>query len=327
MVQDHHVVGQGLDVRQVMARDDNRLAAVGNLTETCPEGHLPGRVETVEGLVEKQELWITNQRRAQGETLPHPLRVLVDLSSGVGLQANEFEHLIDTVMAEAELVGRHLEVDPPGERPDQTRLFDDGPDLLGHLDQATWYLLTKDEDAPGVGPRKTEERAEEGRLARPVRTEQPGYRAGGDNTIETIERGGRLVTLDQALDLDRRIVEIHVAGRPSDMAGQSTTAWHPVNHDVIGPDPDTHEVDARSTCRRRQTCDVSSLPGTYGIDGVSIGSDGPHLDDNASSPIEGEEVELAATDLHVAAHDIEPMAGEEPGGDPLAHLPHDGPIG
>ena len=234
-----------------MARDDNRLAAVGDLTESCPESHLPGRVETVEGLIEEQELRISDQRRAQGETLPHPFRVLVDLSPGVGLQADEFEHLIDAIMAEAELVGRHLEVDPPGERPDQTRLFDDGPDLLRHVHQAPWDLLTEDDDAPGIGPRKTQERAEEGRLARPVRSEQPRYRSRGHHAIESIERGGRLVTLDQALDLDRRIGEVHVTGRSSDMAGQSTTAWHPVNHHVIGPDPDTQEVDARSACRRR----------------------------------------------------------------------------
>ena len=82
-----------------------------------------------------------------------------------------------------------------------------------------------------------------------------------------------------------------------------------MNHHVIGPDPDTEEVDARSACRRGQTCDVSSLARADGIDGVSIGGDGSHLDDNASSPIQGEEVELTATDLDIAADDIEPMAG------------------
>jgi hypothetical protein len=93
------------------------------------------------------------------------------------------------------------------------------------------------------------------------------------------------------------------------MAGQSTTARNPVNHHVIGPDPDTEEVDTRSTCRRCQTCDVSSLARADGIDGVSIRGDGPHLDDNAFSPIQSQEVELTATDFEIAANEIEPMAG------------------
>ena len=82
-----------------------------------------------------------------------------------------------------------------------------------------------------------------------------------------------------------------------------------MNHHVIGPDPHTEEVDSRSTYRRCQTCDVSALARADGIDGVSIGGDGPHLDDNASSPIQSEEVELTATDLEIASDDIEPMAG------------------
>ena len=93
------------------------------------------------------------------------------------------------------------------------------------------------------------------------------------------------------------------------MAGQSTTAWNPVNHHVIGPDPHSEEVDSRSTCHRCQTCDVSSLARADGIDGVSIGGDSPHLDDNALSPIQSEEVELTTTDLVIASNDIEPMAG------------------
>jgi hypothetical protein len=93
------------------------------------------------------------------------------------------------------------------------------------------------------------------------------------------------------------------------MAGQSTTAWNPVNHHVIGPDPHTEKVDSRSPCRRCQTCDVSSLARADGIDGVSISGDGPHLDDNALSPIQSQEVELTTTDLEIASDDIEPMAG------------------
>ena len=92
------------------------------------------------------------------------------------------------------------------------------------------------------------------------------------------------------------------------MAGQSTTARNPVNHHVIRPDPDTKEVDTRGTCRRCQTCDASSLARADGIDGVSIGGDGSHLDDNALSPIQSEEVELTATDFEIAADEIEPMA-------------------
>ena len=93
------------------------------------------------------------------------------------------------------------------------------------------------------------------------------------------------------------------------MAGQSTTAWHPVNLHVIGPDPDTEEVDARGACRPGQAFDVSSFARADGIDGVSICGDGPHLDYNALSPIQSEEVELTATDVDIAADNIEPMAG------------------
>ena len=160
VVQDHHVVGEGLDVGQIVARDDHGLAAVGDVTETRPERHLPGRVETVEGLVEKEKLGIPDERRRQRETLPHPLGVLVDLASGVGLETDEVEQLIDSLVTEAELVGCHLKVDPTGERPDQARLLDDGPDFLRDVDQATGDLLVENENAPGVGPREAEERSE-----------------------------------------------------------------------------------------------------------------------------------------------------------------------
>jgi len=88
-----------------------------------------------------------------------------------------------------------------------------------------------------------------------------------------------------------------------------------VNHHVIGPNPHTEEVDSRGACRPGQAFDVSSLARADGVDWVSIGGDGPHLDDDALSSIQGEEVELTATDLDIAADDIEPVAGKKTGGD------------
>jgi hypothetical protein len=99
-----------------------------------------------------------------------------------------------------------------------------------------------------------------------------------------------------------------VTVRSSDMTGQSTTARHPVNLDIIRPDPDTEEVDARGACRPGQAFDVPSLARADGIDRVSIGRDGPHLDYNASSPVQSEDVELTATDVDIATDEAEPLA-------------------
>jgi len=91
-----------------------------------------------------------------------------------------------------------------------------------------------------------------------------------------------------------------------------------VNHHVVRPDPDTEEVDPSSTCCRCQTCDVSSLARADGIDRVSLGGYGPHLDDHPSATIQGEEIELTAADVDIAADHIESTAGEVPGGNAFA---------
>src|SRR5690606_3019744 len=144
------------------------------------EDVLTGGVETVEGLVEDEEVGVSDHRRGEGETLTHSLRVLADPAVGVGGETDELEELGDPFVTEAQRVGGDQEVDPARQCPDQAGLFDDDPDSLGDLAQATGAWDPEDLHLPGVGAGQTEERAEAGGLAGSVGTEEAGHLAGGD---------------------------------------------------------------------------------------------------------------------------------------------------
>ena len=73
-------IGESFDVGQIVTRTTTVWPAVRDVTETCPERHLP-RGEIRRGARREEKLGIPDQGRRQGEYLPHPLEYSVDLAS------------------------------------------------------------------------------------------------------------------------------------------------------------------------------------------------------------------------------------------------------
>jgi hypothetical protein len=89
------VVGEGLDVGEVVARHDDGLRAV---VDECPQCRLQrdlsGRVEPVERLVEDQDLGITQQRDGQRQPLAHAFGETGHGTVSIG-ESDEVEEFVD----------------------------------------------------------------------------------------------------------------------------------------------------------------------------------------------------------------------------------------
>ena len=103
---DHHPVGDGLDLGQQVRGEQHGAAAVGEAAQQAAHpAHALG-IEAVGGLVEDQDLRVAEQRVGEPEALAHAERVLADAPAGRRLvEADELQQLVDAPRRHAHGLG------------------------------------------------------------------------------------------------------------------------------------------------------------------------------------------------------------------------------
>jgi len=97
-----------------------------------------------------------------------------------------------------------------------------------------------------------------------------------------------------------------------------------VNPNTIGSEPDGDHIDPPRTSTSGERPDLPPLCVIKGVDGIRapvvVEYGRLHLDGDAPPSVLGEDVDLAATDPHVAFDDAKPVASEKLRGDPLSEM-------
>ena len=103
---DHHPVGDGLDLGQQVGGEQHGAAAVGEVAQQAPHPAHAFRIEAVGGLVEDQDLGVAEQRVGEAEALAHAERVLADTPPGRRVvEADEFQQRVGALRRHAHGVG------------------------------------------------------------------------------------------------------------------------------------------------------------------------------------------------------------------------------
>jgi hypothetical protein len=179
LVEHDHLVADALDVvEQVRAEDQAHAAARGDVADQHQHLLAALRVESVRGLVEQQQLGVVHERLRELHALLHARRVGLEVSVARLAEPDVVEHLVRPADRLVAREARQL----AGER-DEGRSTHPGDVavLLGHVAEAPPHLerlarrvLAERGHPPAVGCQEAEQRLEQRRLARTIRTEQPG---------------------------------------------------------------------------------------------------------------------------------------------------------
>ena len=103
---DHHPVGDGLDLGQQVRGEQHGAAAVGEVAQHAPHPAHAFRIEAVGGLVEDQDLGVAEQCVGEPQALAHAERVLADTPPGRRLvEADELQQRVDALRRHAHGVG------------------------------------------------------------------------------------------------------------------------------------------------------------------------------------------------------------------------------
>jgi hypothetical protein len=118
---DHHDAVRDLgDLRQDVARDQDRAVTFDEPPEERTQPRDAGGIQPVRRFVQHQDLGIPEQRGGEGEALPHPERESLDLRVRVVAHPGEREHRIRSSILEPAFHAQDPEVvagGPPGMEP------------------------------------------------------------------------------------------------------------------------------------------------------------------------------------------------------------------
>ena len=186
---------------------------------------MPAGSRPVVGLVEQQQLRVTQKRSGDAEPLPHPVRVAPDTILAAIAQLDDVEHLLDARARNATVeIAEQVQVAAAGQIRIEARALDE----TGHPVQSTRSVdqrVAAEETRPAVGrPDQPEQHPQRGRLAGAVRAEVAEDVASVDRQVDVVDGDDVAVALDQSLRFERRRV-----AHPSDRAAASAAE--------VGTDP------------------------------------------------------------------------------------------
>ena len=184
---DRHVVAQGLDLGEGVARQQHRAAGAPFVLDAVAEGLGHERVEPGGRLVEQQQLGLGGEGGDERDLLPVPLGVGTHLLRGIELEA--LEELAAAASVEpAPQPAQQVDDLAPGEGRPQVHLARHvrEPSVQPHsIDPG---VAAEEPDGAAVGADQAEQDPDRGRLARPVRSEVAVHLASGDLQVEPVER-------------------------------------------------------------------------------------------------------------------------------------------
>ena len=169
---DHHPVGDGLDLGQQVRGEQHGAAAVGEVAQHAPHPAHAFRIEAVGGLVEDQDLGVAEQCVGEAQALAHAERVLADTPPGRRLvEADELQQRVDALRRHAHGVGRdgeRLTAAAPGVLRGRVEQDADAPARVRQVAVAP----AEDPCRAAVGLREADEHPHRGGLAGAVGAEK-----------------------------------------------------------------------------------------------------------------------------------------------------------
>ena len=202
-VDDHDLVRELRDLREDMARDEDRAAARRERAQEVAQPADPLRVEPVRRLVEHEQLRQAEQRARDAQALPHAERVPAHLPPGGAAQLHLGEHLVHARQRNPAGQGEHPEMVSPRPRRMEAVGLEHGADPSQRVAQAP-VRLARDPRLARGRPDEPEHRAQRRRLAGAVRPEEAGDAPGRNREGQIVDRDRRAVPLRQPPHLDRR---------------------------------------------------------------------------------------------------------------------------
>ena len=170
---DHHPVGDGLDLGQQVRGQQHRAPAVGEAAQQSAHPAHALRIEAVGGLVEDQHLRVAEQRVGEPEALAHAERVLADPPSRSRLvETDEFQQRVDALHRHAHHLGGHGERLAAAAAGVLRRRVEQDPDAPAGVGQVA-VAPAEDPGRAAVGLRQADEHPHRRGLAGTVRAEEP----------------------------------------------------------------------------------------------------------------------------------------------------------
>ena len=174
---DHdQVVGGERHLAHQMRRDEHGATFCGERPEEVADPVDAFGVEAVHRLVEQQRGGIAEQRRRDSEPLPHPERELPGALARHVVQADEVDQLVDPALADPVRLREREQVVVGGAARVHRARLEEGSDLVQRR-RVVAVVLAVHGDVAAARRVEPEDQAHRRRLARAVRTEEPGHDA------------------------------------------------------------------------------------------------------------------------------------------------------
>jgi hypothetical protein len=189
------------DLGQVVARDEDGAALGGERPQKVAQPAHSFRVEAVGGLVEDEELGITEQRGREAEALPHAKRIAAGPAVRGARQVDQREHLVDAATWHSGRTSQDAQVIAPGATRVEVRRLEHGADA-GRRPLELGERAAENERLPMRRLGQSEQHAKRRRLPGSVRAEEAERTAARNGEIEIRERGALPESLRETVHFD-----------------------------------------------------------------------------------------------------------------------------
>jgi SAM-dependent methyltransferase len=229
---DRDAVADVFDLTHVMAAQQHGDAIGDELAKKLTDVADPMRIETGRGLVEQQQLRLTQERGRDAETLPHASGEPGNAIVATVAEPDATQDLVDVCVPRRTVESNEqLEVVRRRQVGVERRLLHEaGNPVQGSTLRP--LSLPQQLDVAGIRPQQPEEQTQQRGLASAVRAEQPVKLAILDNEVETVERARRAEVFDHSRRTDRR----HCASLGTPAPGQAPCAGPAMIGDVTPRD-------------------------------------------------------------------------------------------
>ena len=203
-IHDGDRIARALDlVQEVRGQHDRSSLGDERLDHVAHVEHAAG-VEAVHGLVEDEELGVTEQAGRDTQTLAHAHGVLRHLVVGPVQDADTLERRGDAGLGRRLTCrGEDLQVLPAGQVSVEAGFVDDGPHPGQRLVAMARDGMAEERHRAGVGVGQTEEDPDQGRLPGPIGPEIPEGAASRDQEFHAIDGDVLPEPLREPVRLDR----------------------------------------------------------------------------------------------------------------------------
>ena len=214
-------LGRQRDLAHQVRGDEHRAALGGKLLQQVADPADALRVEAVGRLVQDQRGGIAQQRGGDAEPLAHAQREPADPLAGDGLEADQPDHLVDAIAADAMGLGLRQQVVVGAAAGVDRSRFEQRADLVQRrLEGAIGAAV--DRRPAGRGPVEAQDQAHRRRLAGAVRAQEPGHDARLHREAEVIDSELVAVSLGQSLDLNHPLDGRDATASPKQSQGGSS---------------------------------------------------------------------------------------------------------